>query len=377
MIKLFISYAREDFDVANEFYNRIISLTSNSKVKFEIWFDAVELLPGQEWDKTIIDKIQKCNFFIALLSKKVFESERYVQYEIQNALNHLKKIMKDRTYLIPIRLDEVDLSSHEINKLHYEDYFPEKKDKEKAMNKVIQAIENDPKYFGRIERAHNIVIGINDFVEECKKSNENVIVRIRAAFTSMTNVSHHNDKEIPNISIDQKNELDNLLIQEKEAIDNLLSLKNVHLKCICWPKIRFLSKFYTEDERTERIKLFDSFLTSSMKQFIERREIIIDKFGSHGNQLIIGRKFAATANEESGGYTKSSIFDDQQMVDVLIKEYDNLFSLIKKNKFRFQTKDLETKKEKKDRIIREHIAMIEDAMSWFILEKKRYTSYIK
>ena len=57
---------------------------------------------------------------------------------------------------------------------------------------------------------------------------------------------------------------------------------------------------------------------------------MIDVNGSHGNQMILGRNFAITANEESGGYTESSIVEDQQMVDVLIKEYDNLFYLIKK-----------------------------------------------
>jgi hypothetical protein len=90
---------------------------------------------------------------------------------------------------------------------------------------------------------------------------------------------------------------------------------------------------------------------------------MIDVNGSHGNQMILGRNFAITANEESGGYTESSIVEDQQMVDVLIKEYDNLFYLIKKNKDQIKGKEVGPE---------QNIEMIEDAIAWFRQEKNSF-----
>ncbi len=377
MIQVFISYARKDQTKAREILKALKSKTKR-KTKARFWMDENALRAGQHWPEKIKEAIQNSQFVIALLSRSARAPMSYVRNEIEWALNHAETaIPKGQIYLVPIRLEDIRLarSRHPFDKLHnrqHVDYFPRKKNKEQAMRKVAGIINDGPQYFSDLQRAERLVREVAQFADECRtvmkkrKTKQKVEVRMRAAFTSMTNIEHYHNKDIPYRLPEQRRALDKLLVRERKAIDDLLSLENVHLKCICWPKIRFLGKNYSDEERQKRIALFDAFLSNSMKRFVDRREIVADENGSHGNQLILGRKFAMTANPESGGYSKTSVFDERQMVDVLIREYDNLFSSIKRAKFRISQKH-PTEDQKRE--------MIEDAMSWFMREKAIYAAY--
>ncbi|MCP4106797.1 MAG: toll/interleukin-1 receptor domain-containing protein [Desulfobacteraceae bacterium] len=60
--KVFISYAREDIEIAERLYSNL------KDAGLEPWMDKEDLLPGQEWDMTITKAIRESRFFVAVLS---------------------------------------------------------------------------------------------------------------------------------------------------------------------------------------------------------------------------------------------------------------------------------------------------------------------
>lgn len=198
---------------------------------------------------------------------------------------------------------------------------------------------NVPKNIGRIHRAKWIIETINDAIKESEKVENQIEIRIRATFASMSNIKHYSGKEIKDLTHEEAEKLDELLIKEKIAMNKLLNRSNVHLKCICHPKLKYLSdKTYKKNEKLDRIKLMVSFLEESKNDYIENRQIISEKAGAYGNQLIIGNKIAFFGNPKSGGYTKTSMFENQQVVDVMIHEYDNLFKRLCEEKLGLNTR---------------------------------------
>ena len=83
--KVFISYASEDFETANDIHNY---LTINN---FEPWIDKKNILPGQNWDKEILNALKISDFIIILLSQISVEKRGYVQKEYKLAIRFLEE----------------------------------------------------------------------------------------------------------------------------------------------------------------------------------------------------------------------------------------------------------------------------------------------
>lgn len=210
-----------------------------------------------------------------------------------------------------------------------------------------------------INRAEMIIESIEEFLKRDYKSGEKVTVRMRAAFTSMSNIQYHIDKKHPDLSIPQK---DKLLVEERECIRNLLAIKEVTLKCICWPRLHFLG-YYSDEQLRERVKLLDLFLKESLLEHnLTRRKVLCDRVGGKGNLLIIGHKTAIVARPESIEYRHTLVFDDPQFVDVLIREYDILFKrILQARKFDRLESEIEC-----------HRALLDDAMLMLSQEVKQW-----
>ena len=66
---VFISYARQDLDVAKRIFK---DLKANG---MEPWFDEESLLPGQNWRTEIDREIRNSRFFLPLLSTRSLTKE--------------------------------------------------------------------------------------------------------------------------------------------------------------------------------------------------------------------------------------------------------------------------------------------------------------
>lgn len=121
MERVFISYAREDIDIAK----RLRRDLSNANVA--TWMDTFDLSPGAKWEIEISKAIKKSSFFIALLSSRSVKKRGYVQKELSYALNVAGEFPQDEVFVIPVFIDECKPSHNTLEELHsiflYDSYF--------------------------------------------------------------------------------------------------------------------------------------------------------------------------------------------------------------------------------------------------------------
>lgn len=98
--KVFISYAKEDFELAEKLYDYL-----NAK-GFKPWLDKKNLLPGQPWDSEIKRNLREATYVILLLSSISVNKRGYVQREFRLALKYYEEKLEDDIYLIPIKLNK-------------------------------------------------------------------------------------------------------------------------------------------------------------------------------------------------------------------------------------------------------------------------------
>jgi hypothetical protein len=120
MIKIFLSYAHENYSQAKELYDIFNSIPS-----VDVWFDKESLLPGQRWEVEIRKEIRASQFFLLLISSKSTEKKGFYQREIREALKVLEEYPDNEIFLIPVRLDDCQPHFEQLTALQYVDLFPE------------------------------------------------------------------------------------------------------------------------------------------------------------------------------------------------------------------------------------------------------------
>lgn len=168
MRKIFISYARSDYDKALELY------TFLKNRGFSPWLDKKDLLPGQEWKAEIKQAIRESVVFIACLSNSSVNKQGFVQVELKDGLDVAEEMPEGVIYIIPVRLDECDVPSR-LEKYQWMDYF-----EPDELEKLIRAIQfrvkpdeisklEQEKYFDAGERVkavrNELSINTSQFVE--------------------------------------------------------------------------------------------------------------------------------------------------------------------------------------------------------------------
>lgn len=128
-MKVFISYAEEDYQMALKIYN---FLKNNN---FSPWIDKEELLPGQNKDIETIKAISSCDYFIACLSSKTVSSQGIHQKSLKKAIEMWDTRSEGEIYLIPVRLDKCDLPSR-FDNIESCDLF-----EDKSLEKLIKSLE--------------------------------------------------------------------------------------------------------------------------------------------------------------------------------------------------------------------------------------------
>lgn len=130
-IKVFISYAREDYDTAKRLYDDL------KAAGISPWMDKENLFTGENW-KVIINKaIQDSCFFLALLSSHSLTKRGYVQKELKAALDILNEFSDEDIFILPVRIDECKPQDEKLKYIQWADIFSSY---ENAINDILRSI---------------------------------------------------------------------------------------------------------------------------------------------------------------------------------------------------------------------------------------------
>lgn len=126
MKHIFISYVRDDQESVNRLWKDLRSRGIN------VWLDREDIMPGQRWRKAIRRAIREGAFFLACFSCKYSAREKtYMNEELILAIEELRQRSSDKTWFIPVRLEECEVPDREIGggenltDLQWADLFPE------------------------------------------------------------------------------------------------------------------------------------------------------------------------------------------------------------------------------------------------------------
>lgn len=115
MLKVFISYAREDRDKALHYYDLF------AKERVSPWIDVKHLLPGQSWEAEIDRALSDAHVVVLLLSKRSVTKRSFVQREANDAIARLRYKQPTDIYVIPLLLEPCDVPDFIAGKLQYVD----------------------------------------------------------------------------------------------------------------------------------------------------------------------------------------------------------------------------------------------------------------
>lgn len=101
--KVFISYAREDYQYAKDIYE---FLEANN---FKPWMDKKKLIVGQRWENQIMSELKTADFIIILLSKTSVAKRGFVQREFKYALKYAEEKLNSDIFILPIKLDDCEV----------------------------------------------------------------------------------------------------------------------------------------------------------------------------------------------------------------------------------------------------------------------------
>lgn len=116
MSNIFISYAREDEDVALEIYSFLVS------EGFSVWIDKKNLMPGQDWKIEIGKAIKGSSVFLACLSNSSVNKTGFVQAELKRAFDVADLMPEGKIFIIPLRLDDCQVPN-KIQHLQWLNYY--------------------------------------------------------------------------------------------------------------------------------------------------------------------------------------------------------------------------------------------------------------
>jgi formylglycine-generating enzyme required for sulfatase activity len=145
-LRVFLSYAKEDYDSICELYDRL-----KAEGWIEPWLDKPELLPGEHWTAAIKKAIDAADAVIIFLSDNSINKEGFVHYEMNYAWERSLQKPPSAIYRIPIRLTDCNVPDdlYEIDSRQWVDYFG--RQKEETYRKLLMALQRRLEQKMRIE----------------------------------------------------------------------------------------------------------------------------------------------------------------------------------------------------------------------------------
>ncbi len=128
---VFLGYAREDRAKVKRLFRAL------RKAGVNPWMDCQQLLPGQNWRRSIEQTIELSDFFLACFSNHSVIKRGQFQSELSFALDIATRFPQDDVFLVPVRLDECQLPHRISSTTHYVDLFPDWK---AGLRKLLSAL---------------------------------------------------------------------------------------------------------------------------------------------------------------------------------------------------------------------------------------------
>jgi len=161
---VFISYARDDVEIARKLYMDL------KKARLNPWFDEKNLLPGHNW-KVIIHKAMKASAYVLVLfSSKSVGKRGFAQKELKIALDLLDEFPSDKIFIIPVRVDKCESPDIRLEDIHQVDLFPSYKT---GLDKILRVFKTDT---GRKQHEQESVLPLDDSNRTCEIGTEMKLV---------------------------------------------------------------------------------------------------------------------------------------------------------------------------------------------------------
>lgn len=109
--KVFLAHASEDKGRVKEIYRRL------EQAGFSPWLDELDLVPGQNWRVEIPRIIRESDIVVACFSEHSVTKQGYIQKELRIALSTYAEKPAGSIYLVPLRLDDVEIPDLRIPRL--------------------------------------------------------------------------------------------------------------------------------------------------------------------------------------------------------------------------------------------------------------------
>jgi hypothetical protein len=111
-MQVFVSYPSEHLEKALEIKNFI------KEIGVDCWFDKDKLVAGEDWDRARKEALKSSDLFVLVCAKQINERDGVYHREINEALNISLKKRLGSIYIIPFRIEKVDLPP-EISRFQY------------------------------------------------------------------------------------------------------------------------------------------------------------------------------------------------------------------------------------------------------------------
>lgn len=106
--RIFVSYVHDDLTAVNRLVDELTA------AGFSVWMDTRRLRPGMRWRSEIQKAIEAGDFFLACFSPRYWHRESYMHEELLVAVERLRRMPRDQTWFIPVKLAECELPDHPI-----------------------------------------------------------------------------------------------------------------------------------------------------------------------------------------------------------------------------------------------------------------------
>ncbi|MCZ2147507.1 MAG: toll/interleukin-1 receptor domain-containing protein [Bryobacterales bacterium] len=128
---VFLAYVDEDYPSAQKLYEELRA------AECDPWLDRKKLLPGQNWPRCIESAIEVADYFLALFSRRSVTKRGQFQSELRYAMDCAARQPLERTFFIPLRLDNCRVPSKITSFIQYVDLFP---DWDQGVRRLIRSI---------------------------------------------------------------------------------------------------------------------------------------------------------------------------------------------------------------------------------------------